>query len=261
LAGAVALGATMVAKLGTAGPAEASHGSFPVGAAAGLDTIALHVGTTNAAPAETRLTRSAAGPVLTVQNQDVTGTLATTGTPLASGVQGSSGFGIGVLGVSGTGLGVFGTSTSGAGVSGSSTNFLGVYGRSDNSAGVFGQATASAGVYGTSPVYGAWGQTTNGYGVYGQATGAGVGVYGQGGQNGGLAGFFQGNVFITGQLYVNGVAVTAAGAQADGARAAGTQAAPPVTRVKEIAPPVAPTLPAIEPPKHEERKRGRDDAR
>ena len=81
---------------------------------------------------------------------------------------------------------------------------------------MFGQASQSAGVYGVSPVYGVWGQATTGWDVCAQATGnGGIGVYGQGGPNG-FAGYFNGNVYVTGQICRNGVPLDAADERAAG---------------------------------------------
>ena len=53
LGGAAALAAAAVAKLGTAERAEATHGAIIPGAnvVPGIDSLAVHVGQTNAAPA------------------------------------------------------------------------------------------------------------------------------------------------------------------------------------------------------------------
>ncbi|MBX3244656.1 MAG: tail fiber domain-containing protein [Acidobacteria bacterium] len=146
------------------------------------------------------------------------------------GVTGISTDGTGVRGQSTTNVGVNGTSTNGIGVSGSSTNTHGVFGttshNSNASAGVFGSSTGGVGVRGQSNSrigvegislfdHGVTGTSTTSDGVRGTSTGPGAGVrgvggvygvYGQGGNYGvygestSYAGWFQGNVFITGTL-------------------------------------------------------------
>lgn len=166
--------------------------------------------------------------------------------------------GVGVYGVTDSssipltngGIGVFGTSRGGVGVYGLADVAAGVYGRSAQSVGLYGEASQNAGVYGTSPAYGVWGRTTTGYGVFGQATGRGFGVYGAAASPG-WAGFFEGNVYVTGQIYVNGVPVT------PDARSDARQAVPRPALVKEVAPPVAPAPPSTEPPKRGDGDRAR----
>ena len=122
----------------------------------------------------------------------------------SGGVVGISQVDVGTSGASGSGLGVLGTSNSNAGVYGLSGSGVGAFGTSTNSVGVYGEATRNAGVYGTSPVYGVWGRSTTGIGVFGQATGRGVGVYGAANTQG-WAGFFEGNVYVTGQVLQGGL--------------------------------------------------------
>jgi hypothetical protein len=90
----------------------------------------------------------------------------------------------------GSGVGVSGTSTKADGVMGN--GYHGVHGQSDNAggAGVWGEDTGSGvGVSGTSTTkQGVSGQTTSGVAVYGQTLGSG------------LAGQFDGNVKITGDI-------------------------------------------------------------
>jgi hypothetical protein len=120
-----------------------------------------------------------------------------------TGVYGN-GDGQGVFGVSAGGWGVFGRSggISFSGVAGSNTSSgYGVYGTSTGGTGVRGDSTSAAGVYGSS---------TNSTGVYGYGLDGvfGVGhngVHGSG--NGGanaLAGYFEGNVSVTGTLTKSG---------------------------------------------------------
>jgi hypothetical protein len=114
------------------------------------------------------------------------------------GVYGYSAGWIGVDGKSDTGTGVLGESNSQIGVYGLSHSNLGVYGESQNGDGLKGKGTGmgavgestggafTAGVLGTSAnSFGVWGSSTNSQGVYGSSTN-------------GNAGYFQGNVTITG---------------------------------------------------------------
>jgi hypothetical protein len=121
------------------------------------------------------------------------------------GVRGTSNSGRGVEGWSTSSEGVFGTSTSGnaifgqaqgagSGVVGESKKFVGVYGVSHDS--------NNAGVMGVND-HGGWGVTgrsaTN-TGVSGESV-SGIGVHGKGGS---LAGFFEGNVKVVGDLNLQG---------------------------------------------------------
>ena len=124
-----------------------------------------------------------------------------------TGVHGSSDGGTGVRGDSESGVGVIGISTGAAGMYGFSSSGVGVFGTSPTNVGVFGQANQNAGVFGDSPVNGVWGRTTAGLGVKGEATGAGIGVYGRAGTNG-WAGYFFGNVYVTGTLTQGGAAAS-----------------------------------------------------
>ena len=143
--------------------------------------------------------------------------------PQGYGIFGATESGFGVFGKGNSGTGVNGTSTSKYGVSGTSTNSRGVYGYSLNAEGVYGSSGSSGkGVYGKSlngdGVYGT-SQSDSGYGVHGFASG-GVGVYGEastgtgvyGKSNGSAdAGYFSGNVKITGDLSVGGTLSKLAG--------------------------------------------------
>ncbi|WHZ26427.1 MAG: hypothetical protein OJF51_001222 [Nitrospira sp.] len=110
------------------------------------------------------------------------------------------------------GPGVFGTSK-GTGVWGESQTWMGVYGNSKSitgGAGVMGEATGP-GVIGKSQtwhgVYGETQSTTGGAGIWGEHKGggsgvagisaSGAGVYGKGGR---VAGFFEGDVEVTGDI-------------------------------------------------------------
>lgn len=105
------------------------------------------------------------------------------------GVTGSSSTGRGVWGEASSGFGVFGSSASGAGVYGSSNSYWGGYFTTsdDNYDGVYGEssgANGSAGVAGRN-------NTPGGYAVWGASSG-------------GKAGYFNGNVQVTGSLSKGG---------------------------------------------------------
>ena len=116
------------------------------------------------------------------------------------GVYGSADTGTGVYGVSGASYGVFGTTSSASsyGVYGLSTNGVAIKGYGYNR-GVYGQATATTngiGVTGYAPqngrgVYGIIAPPGPGTAVYGENTNTGAGAY---------AGYFWGNVYVTGTL-------------------------------------------------------------
>jgi hypothetical protein len=89
----------------------------------------------------------------------------------------------------------------------------GVYGRSDNGNGVYGSSDFGNGVEGFSPSgTGVYAYTRTGTGVIGSADGSGTGVYGSsrngfgvlGTSNSGYAGYFKGNVKITGNFSTDG---------------------------------------------------------
>jgi hypothetical protein len=134
------------------------------------------------------------------------------GTGGSAGMHGYSSIGVGVRGVSDANysVGVIGisNSTTGAGVRGDANgNGYGVYGNSSTGTGVVGSSVSGTGMYGVSYA------TSNGIGVIGEAnsgTGAiavdarsneGTGIYARGGTR---AGYFQGNVNITGNLSKGG---------------------------------------------------------
>ncbi|WP_439593638.1 hypothetical protein [Microbacterium sp.] len=135
--------------------------------------------------------------------------------------------GTGVWGESETWVGVYGKSNAPAGGNGvwgeaPPTGGSGVYGLAHGpyGNGVFGQSddqgpNAGAGVFGRSRGTGVWGESETWMGVYGKTTsvtggagvmgeaapGVGAGVLGKGGLN---AGYFEGNVTITGDLILPG---------------------------------------------------------
>ena len=115
-----------------------------------------------------------------------------------SGVSGDSATAAGVSGVSHSGYGVYGYSNSAEGghfLSAGGTN--GVYGESDSTDGDGVEGVDNFGSSG----YGVYGFSTSGYGVAGSGNLAGV--YGISSDSG-LAGFFEGNVNVTGDLNVVG---------------------------------------------------------
>jgi hypothetical protein len=131
------------------------------------------------------------------------------GSGTSNGVHGysSAPSGVGVLGVENTGSGVEGSSDSGWGVYGLSNSNYGVFGSTIGSSdGVRGQSTSGTGVAGLSGTggvgvsgnggaYGVYGQSSNSFGVFGFSS-IGVGV--EGDTTTGTAGFFHGNVTVTG---------------------------------------------------------------
>lgn len=161
----------------------------------------------------------------------------------AAGVYGENQNGVGVRGIGTNGAGVYGEATgyhgvigysdTGSGVRGNSSGAggRGVFGEADgiNAVGVYGVNSAGPGVWGDGGATGTGvrGTTANpdGSGVFGEANGAnssavygrsnhravfghgtgeGIGVYGD--SAGGPAGFFVGNVVVTGTLFANFVA-------------------------------------------------------
>ena len=116
----------------------------------------------------------------------------------AIGVLGEGTAGVGVMGNSQINIGVDGDSKTSYGVRGRSNSFAGVIGMSDLSRGVEGWANASEGVVGISKTgNGVWGQTDGaGAGVLATSK-RGIGIHGKGGK---LAGFFEGDVEVTGDI-------------------------------------------------------------
>lgn len=109
------------------------------------------------------------------------------------GVLGESDISRGVMGTSNTHLGVSGVSQRGPGVRGESVENRGTEGFSTKMEGVVGISKESTGVLGI-------GQAS-GTGVIGQSN-TGIGVHGKGGR---LAGFFEGNVEIIGNIDITGL--------------------------------------------------------
>jgi hypothetical protein len=126
-----------------------------------------------------------------------TGVLGTSesGVAVWGGSQSSSGVG----GMSDSGIGVHGVAKSGVGVRGDSETWQGVYGHSNANAGVVGESDRMHAVFGIAHstfagVYGA--SDAGGTGVAGESN-TGIGVHGKGGR---LAGFFEGDVEVTGDV-------------------------------------------------------------
>ena len=136
-----------------------------------------------------------------------------------SGVEGEAGTsGDGVRGTSKSGNGVHGISESSCGILGESKSGRGVVARSDTDYGLRASSQKSAGIRGSSDEgrgvegwavnsEGVVGISTSGNGVWGQTEGAGVGVLGTSksgigvfGKGGRLAGFFEGDVEVTGDI-------------------------------------------------------------
>ncbi len=126
----------------------------------------------------------------------------------------------GVAGRSPGGNGARGESTSGYGAYGLSQSGPGVFGGSNGGSGVYANSNTAAGVFATGGQKGVWGRTdaSSGIGVFGQATGSGFGIYGAAGA-GGWAGYFEGNVYISGGLAGGDVASSLVQAR-DGSRKA-----------------------------------------
>lgn len=141
-----------------------------------------------------------------------TGAAAIVGVSEGRGVLGVSGGGAGVWGQSTSSTGVVGVSQGGVGTSGESASSTGVLGISQTGFAIHGVGNDGPGVVGTSKLWvGVYGETDgieNGpAGVWGEHKGAGTGVKAVA-MNGvalaafsnNLAGFFQGNVEVTGDI-------------------------------------------------------------
>jgi len=124
------------------------------------------------------------------------------------GVAGQSDTGRGVHGTSNTNIGISGDSQLSAGVRGTSVRGRGTEGLSDAGEGVVGISKTNDGVLGASEAGGAGvtGKSQTGSGVNGLSN-AGTGVFGQSnsgfgvhGKGGRLAGFFEGDVEVTGDI-------------------------------------------------------------
>jgi len=157
------------------------------------------------------------GVCLTVENTSTTGgggllaqgdvwaIYANTGT---TGTNGQNGILAASKNGSGNGTGVLGTATGGTGVYGVDYGSgVGAEGYSDNGNGVFGESYGANGVVGQtgSTSAGVWGNNTGGgTGVAGNTTGSGYAIAGTNTNSSGFAGWFDGNVKITGNLTITG---------------------------------------------------------
>jgi hypothetical protein len=142
------------------------------------------------------------------------GIVASTANGEADGVRGvntaADGSGVGVYGEGPTG--VHGISDSGTGVSGDSTSYVGVFGTSASGIGVWGGATSDFAVYGISVSnHAVVGSSTSKVGVFGTSTSDdGIlgsintafksGIVGVNPHADGWAGYFEGNVVVTGTI-------------------------------------------------------------
>ena len=132
------------------------------------------------------------------------------------GVRGMSKSGTGVLGTSESGVAVWGGSQSSSGVGGMSNSGIGVHGVSQAGPGVRGDAEHGDGVLGVSKTHtGVHGMSETGEGIHGETssptvaaiaafnlnpTGTGAAIYAEKQGDVGHAGFFKGNVHVTGTL-------------------------------------------------------------
>lgn len=118
-------------------------------------------------------------------------------------VAGKSDVGIGVEGISTSGTGVRGDSTSGVGTMGLSSTAQGVWGESQQGEGVHGishSITAGVAGYNDNQGAGVFGESQNFDGVVGEShSNQHAGVTGRN-KAGGMAGFFDGNVVVTGDI-------------------------------------------------------------
>lgn len=105
------------------------------------------------------------------------------------GVIGKSKKSVGVRGDSVEGQGVWGESIQGSGVVGISKKWIAVYGKSEQQHAVMGESIKGAGVVGISEQY---------EGVYAESKGAAAGIHAK--SKGGVAGFFEGDVEVTGDI-------------------------------------------------------------
>ena len=133
-----------------------------------------------------------------------------------NGVRGMSKSGTGVLGTSESGVAVWGGSQSSSGVGGMSDSGIGVHGVSQAGPGVRGDAEHGDGVLGVSKTHtGVHGISETGEGIHGETTsptvaaiaafnlnptGTGAAIYAEKQGDVGHAGFFKGNVHVTGTL-------------------------------------------------------------
>jgi hypothetical protein len=166
---------------------------------------------------------SVSGQALTAQSVSQSAIYAQSGNAVVISAFSTGGTdGVGVYGTAATGLkgsgtnaGVSGLSSSGIGVSGMSTSSYGVAGSSESSDGVWGYSIGHIGVYGRGAVAGVQGDSDTGPGVQGfsdvdaiyGSTNTGNAIHGFS-ANGNWAGYFEGNVNVTGTCCGMGEAYT-----------------------------------------------------
>ncbi len=139
------------------------------------------------------------------------GVVGVAGSDKGTGVQGQADGGTGVSGTVTTGTGVFGRAPQGIALWGQSATKQGVLGQSASSTGVEGTSIKGIGVKATSDGnFGVFGSAPKGFGVNGEgaygvrgASPSGIGVFGK--CSNGYAGYFEGNVWINGDLTKTGV--------------------------------------------------------
>jgi hypothetical protein len=134
-----------------------------------------------------------------------------------------------VVGNSDSGVGVYGSSISNAGIAASSHSGTGLYAQSDSGHGIFSRSTTGTavwglgdnyiGIYGSGGLIGVQGASLNpsgkgvvgdsdtSDGVYGSSN-SGIGIHGFSGGAGNWAGYFEGNVNVTGTCCAMGEAYT-----------------------------------------------------
>ena len=128
-----------------------------------------------------------------------------------TGALGLSSAGVAVSGQSSTGIGVRGDSAGSYGAYGLSQSGPGVFGGSNSGVGVYANSNETTGVFATGAQRAVWGRTGSGIGVFGQATGTGgFGVYGVAPLVPNTwAGYFEGNVYVSGRIAGGGISSTA----------------------------------------------------
>jgi hypothetical protein len=121
--------------------------------------------------------------------------ITTSSSTTVAAVHGVTGNGGGVQGIaSGSGFGVEGSSSSGYGVAGASNSGIAVSGISNNNIGVYGQTSANT--QGVAAGFFSTGAGSNSTALAAENSSSGPGLYAS--SNGGFAGYFAGNVGITG---------------------------------------------------------------
>ena len=169
--------------------------------------------TANTATGTFGLASAATGATVGVWGRSQSGTAGAAGT--LGEATATSGATTGVLGRVSSPAGIAVRGNGGAGV--------GVFGGSGGNIGVYADSVSSTAVFATSPARGVWGRTTAGIGVFAQATAGGTvqdrsyGLYAAAAAPG-WAGYFEGNVYVTGSLTVASGAKSAAVDHPDGSQ-------------------------------------------